>query len=402
MRLTEYQQDMLDGKYGKGKSMAMEILTAVGDSFEAQRMVPITRAHVSLSAQEADVWFAGKMRDAGAGCAVAPTVNPGYSLSYFQSRGLLTPEAVENMERTHQIYQDLGAIMTYSCTPYLFGNIPRYGEVVSFSETSVTIYANSVIGAKTNRESAASALCAAITGFTPEYGMLLEENRHADILVEVQAPMEQDFDFSLLGLMGQKIGKGVPVFLGLPEQISTEGLINLGTQLNVSGACERFHIPGVTPDAPTLQAATAGHAPKRRVIITRDDLEEALARFSPALDDRVEFVILGCPHYTYHQLAQVGALLQSGPSTVPIWILTSAAVKNLAQFTGLESALNEKGVELVSDTCVDEACCWGRLAGKPGITDSPKASYYMRTFGVRLAVRETSCCLRLAQRGRGN
>lgn len=400
MVLTQYQQEMLDGKYGKGKAMAMEILVAVGESFDAPRMVPITRAHVSLSAQEADLWFAEKMLAAGARCAVPPTVNPGYSLSYFQSRGILTPEAVETMERTHRAYQQLGAVLTYSCTPYLFGNIPLYGEIVSFSETSVTVYANSVLGAKTNRESAASALCAAITGFTPEYGMLLDENRYANIVVEVRAPMERDFDYTLLGLMGQKIGKGVPLFVGLPAQISTEGLINLGAQLNVSGTCERFHILGVTPDAKDLETATGGRPPKAHVVITKEDMEEALKRSSPPLEEKVDFAILGCPHYTYTQLLQVSGLLQSAPVVVPVWILTSSAVKGLAQFTGLEASLKDRGVELVADTCVDEVCCWGHLAGKAGVTDSPKASYYMHTFGVTMAVRDTRHCIRWAQQGR--
>ena len=400
MFLSEYQQEMLDGKYGKGKAMAMQILEAVGDSFEAQRMVPISRAHISLSAQDADVWFAEKMGGAGAVCAVPPTVNPGYCVDYFRSKGLLDEKAVAHMERTERAYRRLGAVMTYSCTPYLFGNIPHYGEVVAFSETSVTVYANSVIGARTNRESAASAMCAAITGFTPEYGMLLDENRRADILVEVQAEMRGDFDYALLGLLGKKIGKGVPVFQGLPRHISTEGLIQLGSELNVSGAYEMFHIVGVTPEAPDLKTAVGGRELKRHVVITREDLDQALEEFSPPLRSEVEFVILGCPHYNYDQLRQVARLLESGPAVVPVWIHTSSAVKDLAGRTGMEEVLLEKGVELIPDTCVDEACCWKRLAGQAGVTDSPKASYYMRTFGVQMAVRDTESCIRWAQRGR--
>ena len=94
MELTAYQQEMLEGKYGKGKAMAMEILKTVGESFEAKRMVPISRAHVSLSAQDADVWFAEKMLTAGASCAVPPTVNPGYCLDFFRSRNMLDQKAI--------------------------------------------------------------------------------------------------------------------------------------------------------------------------------------------------------------------------------------------------------------------------------------------------------------------
>ena len=232
MKLTDHQQKMLDGAFGRGKAMAMQIQIGVGKCFDAERLVPVRRAHVSLSAQEADIWFAGKLLDAGASCAIAPTVNPGYSVDYFRSR--LTDAAVENMRKTERIYRGLGARLTYCCTPYLADNVPSYGEIIAFSETNATIYANAVLGARTNRESAASALCAAVTGYAPEYGMLLSENRFADIAVRVDAKMESDFDYAVLGLCGKKIGKGIPAFLGLPEKISTEALIALGAELNVS------------------------------------------------------------------------------------------------------------------------------------------------------------------------
>lgn len=173
MELTAYQQEMLDGVWGKGKSMAMQVLVGIGKCFDAPRLVPITRAHVSLSAQEADLWFSGKLLAAGASCAVPPTVNPGYSLDYFG--GQISEAAVENMRQVDRTYRQLGARMTYSCTPYLGDNVPEFGEIVAFSETNATIFVNSVLGARTNRESAASALCAAVTGFTSEYGMLLEK-----------------------------------------------------------------------------------------------------------------------------------------------------------------------------------------------------------------------------------
>ena len=120
----------------------------------------LCRLHASinlLSAQGADIWFAEKMVQAGVVCAVAPTVNPGYSVCYFKSCSMLSPDAEENMKRTEDAYRSLGASLTYSCTPYLNENIPIRGEI-SFSETSATIFVNSVIGAKTNRESAARPL----------------------------------------------------------------------------------------------------------------------------------------------------------------------------------------------------------------------------------------------------
>lgn len=398
MELTTYQKEMLDGVWGKGKSMAMQVLVGIGKCFDAPRLVPITRAHVSLSAQEADLWFSGKLLAAGASCAVPPTVNPGYSLDYFG--GQISEAAAENMRQVDRTYRQLGARMTYSCTPYLGDNVPGFGETVAFSETNATIFVNSVLGARTNRESAASALCAAVTGFTPEYGMLLEENRYATVAVEVQATLSGDFDYAVLGLLGKKIGKGVPAFLGLPRDISTEALIALGTQLNVSGSFDLFHIPGVTAEARRWGDVFGGKEPERRVIITREDLDKALEDFSPSPSAPIEYCILGCPHYTYTQLEEVAGLLAGQAARVPIYILTSSTVKARAREAGLEQRLQGLGAVLIPDTCVDEACCWDYLADRPGVTDSPKGAYYMETAGIQLAVRDRATCIRWAQNGR--
>lgn len=400
MELTPHQQEMLDGRFGKGKAMAMRIQKAIGDGFRAQRMVPITRAHVALSAQEADTWFARKLRDAGAVCTISPTVNPGYCLKLFEQLGYINEKSSALMRETHKVYRDLGANLTYSCTPYLFGNIPRYRETVAFSETSVSIYANSVLGARTNRESSASALCAAITGYAPEYGMLLDENRLGNILVQVETPLTDEFDFALLGLTAKFIGRGVPVFTGIPsESVSTECLMALGTQLNVAGVSDLFHMVGITPDAPDLDRAFGGHTPERTVTITRAELDEQKQHLLPSGTDRIDFVMLGCPHYTYHQISRAAALMERTPPKVPVWILTSAANAALAEANGLTSLLARYGARLVKDTCVDEHACWGHLAGQHGATDSPKCAYYMRAFGVELAVCDAATCFDWAGRG---
>ena len=400
MELTSYQQDMLDGRYGKGKTMAMQIQKAIGEGFRAKRMVPITKAHVALSAQEADTWFAKKMRDAGAVCAIPPTVNPGYCLEYFRQTEYGNGADTTLMEETDQVYRALGANMTYSCTPYLFGNIPRYGETVAYSETSVTVYANSVLGARTNRESSASALCAAITGFVPEYGTLLDENRTGTILVRVNAAMRDEFDYALLGMNAPRIGRGIPVFqIPDADQVTTEGLIALGAQLNVAGVTDMFHMAGVTPEAPNLERAFGGKKPATVVDITQEHLDEQKDKLLPDKIDHIDFVMLGCPHYTYQQICRAARLLETHPSSIPVWILTSRAVAQLAQTNGLDAVLKKGGAYIIPDTCVDQSKCWGYLAGKIGATDSPKCAYYMQAFGVELAVRDVESCLLWASKG---
>ena len=304
------------------------------------------------------------------------------------------------MRRTRDVYSRLGAILTYSCTPYLFGNVPRYGEIVAFSETSASVYVNSVLGARTHREGAASALCAAVTGYVPEYGMLLDENRFGNVLIRVKASVRSNFEHALLGLACGEVCTGVPVFFGLAPDVSCEALVALGAQLNVSGACSRFHVVGVTPDAPTLERAFGGGTPGREITLSDADLERAHRRYSPEPAAGIDFVMLGCPHYSYGQILNVARLLNGKKPSAEIWIMTSAAVKDLAERTGLCGELAELGVRVVADTCVDQQACFGHLAGAGGLSDSPKCAYYMSAFGVQVAVRDVETCVRWAVAGK--
>ena len=157
MKLTSAEREIVDGKHGEGAALAMKILVGIADAFDAPRLVPISRAHVALSNQDADLWFAEKLCNAGAKCKIPPTVNPGFCIDFFTTHNMVSDQDSLIMQRTHNAYKALGARMNYSCTPYLFDNIPRQGEVIAFSESSATPYVNSVWGALTNRESAQSA-----------------------------------------------------------------------------------------------------------------------------------------------------------------------------------------------------------------------------------------------------
>ena len=398
MQLTKEQQDMLDGKYGEGTALAMKIQVAIGESFDAPRMVPITRAHVALSNQEADLWFAEKLLKAGAKCRVAPTVNPGFCLSYFRDKHMVPLEAADLMERTHKAYKGLGAVLSYNCTPYIDTNVPHFGEIVAFSESSATPFVNSVWGARSNREGANSALCAAITGFVPEYGLLYEENRKGDILVEVQADMKTDFDYHILGYMGKKIGKGIPVFVGPPKYISKESLTNLGAQLNTSGAYGMYHIVGFTPEAPTIEAAFGGKEPKRKVVITNDDLKEILEEISLEGNRKIDFAMFGCPHFTTEQVRYIASKLEGKVLKKEMWILTSSHVKEMSDRMGLTDVIEKAGGNIVPDTCPDQPC-WGHLNGKIGVTESPKCAYYPKRRGINFVIRDLDTCIEAALTG---
>lgn len=399
MQLNALQQEMLDGKHGEGTALAIKVQIGIGECFDAPHMVPITNAHVALSNQESDLWFAEKMVGLGARCRVQPTVNPGFCVRYFEERGLADREAADHMRRTHQAHKTLGCRLTYNCTPYMDTNIPFPGEIIAFSESSATPYVNSVWSARTNRESAQSALCAAITGFVPLYGLLLDENRLGTVLVEVRAKMDSDFAYSLLGYMGKKIGPGIPVFAGLPNYVSPEAHRNLGAELNTSGAYGMYHIVGVTPEAPTLQAAFGGRQPQRTVVITDEDFQKVLeTEISDPGNRKIDFALFGCPHFSIKEVQHIARLVEGKKLAVPLWVMTSDLTKSTAEKMGLLDILRAAGGDVVEDTCSDQPC-WHFLKGKVGVTESPKCAYYPRKRGLEFVIRDLNTCVQAALEG---
>lgn len=398
MYLTDEEKDLLGGKHGQGAALAMKVLVAIGEAFDAERMVPITRAHVALSNQEADLWFAEKLVEGGARCRVSPTVNPAFNLEYFQEVVGVAQEDADFVQRTRRAYQGLGATLTFDCTPYLSDNIPRYAEVVAFSESSATPYVNSVWGARSHRESAQSALCAAVVGRVPEYDLLLDANRKGDVLVQVEAELTNDFDYRLLGYcLPRKARLGIPVFTGLPNNPSPEALMNLGAELNTAGACGMYHIVGVTPEAPTLEAAFGGREPEQRVAITNEDLR-GVHRSISLPGGKIDFVMFGCPHTTLSQVREVARMVEEKKLAVEMWILTSLTTKELARRMGLLDIIQAAGGHVVEDTCIDEPC-FRHLGGKVGATDSPKCAYYARRRGMEFVIRSLQECVEAALKG---
>ncbi len=399
MKLSEEEQRILDGERGAGAVLAMKVLVGIGEAFDARRMVPITRAHVALSNQEADLWFAEKLADAGARCRIPPTVNPGYCLDFFAPREMTSEADNRMMRRTLEAYRSLGAILNFSCTPYLHDNIPRQGEIIAFSESSATPYVNSVWGALSNREAAQSALCAAVIGKVPEYGLLIETNRRATARVVVEAELNDDFAYQQLGwAVPRKIGHRIPVFQGLPAKVSMEALMNLGAQLNTAGAVPMYHIVGVTPEAPTLEAALQGGKAEIEVRIGQKDLDAQLEKFSEP-PGPIDFVMFGCPHFTLRQVMQVVELIGARRLRTEMWILTSSYTHEMARRIGLNDRIEKAGGHIVPDTCIDQPC-WAHLAGRKGATDSPKCAYYTRRRDLQLVVRDLKTCVAAALKGR--
>lgn len=350
--LTEEERSMLDGGHGEAVAYAMRIQVGLGKVFGARRMVPISRAHVALSAQDADCWFVEKLVNMGGRCRVSPTVNPSIDLAYLDEHLAEVPqEGWDIVSRTNEGYRKIGATLTFNCTPYLQQNVPAYGEVIAFSESSATPYVNSVIGARSNRESSQSALCAAITGRVPEYGLLLDENRKAEVLVEVETDIQGDFDYQLLGWCYPLLHKGpeVPAFVGISRRASPEGFMNFGAQLNTSGSVGMYHIVGLTPEAPDTPTAFGGKEPRHRVKITRDDLEHVRGKIC-GKPGKIDMAMFGCPHLSIRQIQNIAGVCEGKRFAVDVWILVSSLTRELARRMGLLAIIERAGGHVVADT----------------------------------------------------
>ena len=389
MELTSFERDMLEGKHGEGMALAMKVQVGTGRAFYAKRMVPITRAHVAASAQQGDIYFVSKLVEGGARCIVPPTTNPSMDLAYV-GRHLweMDESGISNVTASNEAYRKIGAVMTLSCTPEIEKNVPAFGEIVAFSESSATPYVNSVLGARSNRESSISALCAAVTGRVPEYGFLLDENRRAEVLVEVEAKVEEDFDWHLLGYAYPQVYKGgeVPVFTGITKRATPEGFVQFGAELATSGSVAMYHIAGITPEAPDVDAALGGRAPRATVKITQGDLERVREQFA-GTPGPIEYAMFGCPHLTIRQLGDIAAQIQGRRFAVDTWILVSSLTLELAERMGYLATINRAGGHVIPDTCMDVPGCWDVYYDRPGVTESQKCAFYCQVYGQRYAVR---------------
>jgi predicted aconitase len=400
MYLTREEERSLKGEFGEGTQKALELLVAIGDAYDAEKMVPVSRAHAASSGQEGDLYFVELLANGGARCRVPTSTNPVYDIPYFHRTFKGIPEGEADVaRRVMKAYERIGAILSWSCVPYLAENIPLFGETVAFSESSATPYVNSVIGARTNREAAQSALAAGVVGKTPLYGLLIKENRKGTHLVEVETTLKDEFDYTLLGyLVGKRVGYGVPVITGIARQPNTEELINFCAMSNVTGAISMFYLPGFTVETQTVEEVFQGDFPKDKITVTERELKEAYDGLQTA-SGQIDFVMLGCPHYTLKQVERVARLLKGKKvrEAVSFWVCTSATTRLLAERNGYVDAIEKAGGHVVVDTCIDEPC-WIAYKDKVGMTDSPKCAYYRRFRDAIVSRLED--CVEAAVKGR--
>src|SRR5437016_579431 len=300
----------------------MQILLALGGLSEAKRLVPITSAHVSgasykMIGDPGLEFLEDFARDARV--AVPTTVNPlGTDLAQWKELGI-PPDFAETQARIARAYATMGVRPSFSCTPYLIGVRPGLDEHVAWAESNAVCFANSVLGARTNREGGPSALAAAIVGATPEYGLHTDQGRRPTVIVQVKTKL-RGIDFSLVGLVaGQRGEDGLPFFRGFRG--SEDDLKWLGAALASAGSCGMFHLEGVTPEA---RGARLRGLPS--IEITRRDLLYAKRSFSDGTN--ADLIALGSPQLSSEELRAIAGRLGRKAPRIPVWVFTSRVVKD--------------------------------------------------------------------------
>jgi len=376
MQLTTSEQDMLAGKHGKATQKVMEILVALGKIYGAERLIPVTSVQISgvsyANLGEAGLQFLAEMAGNGGKAKVLTTLNPaGMDLENWQVLGI-SEEFARNQKRVIDAFSQMEVITTCSCTPYLFGNTPHFGEHIAWAESSAVCYANSVLGARTNREGGPSALASSLTGLTSLYGYHLDKNRQPSLAVNVTDDLTGNHEFGALGkVIGENIEKrgigDIPYIRGI-KQASVENLKSFCASIATYGGTALFHMEGITPEAATMAL------PKDSIDISNDDIQKAIDSLTDSDSSAVDFVSLGCPHLTIREIARIAELLKGKKVTKDFWITTSRPIKYIADGMGYTQTIEESGAKFAVDTCCVVAPIKGLF--KTLATDSAKACYY--------------------------
>ena len=372
--LTRQEQAMLAGDEGAAVQKAMELLVRYADALGADRFVETNnvagvpgsspqwvkdafkadggdyRAVFSRYDLDSDVVVDVPPMNAGMSCHLQGGMDP----EHWPEMGM-SPQAHANFVADEREVGAHGIQVMKTCTPYLAGNMPVFGEHCAWMESSAVVFCNSVVGARTNTEGRESTSAAMLAKRVPDWGFHRDEFRYGQHLVDVQVPVGDIFEWGMLGyFVGEAVQDAIPVIDGAVTGPSVIRHKHFGAAAASSGGVELYHMVGVTPEAPTLEAAFGPRKPGERFVYdaaARARIYETLNAVGSSRD--VDFVMLGCPHASLEQLAEVAALVEGRKvsSNSALWIFTSRAVKIAAEAKGYGKTLRDAGALLMTDTC---------------------------------------------------
>lgn len=413
LTLTEHEQAMLEGEQGPAVALSMRIITELGRIRGATELVDIDSVHIDgcIFYGQAGLDFAQKLVALGGQVRVPTTVNVG-------SVDLIHPHLIlQNTERERwvaqggrdlmQAYVDLGCRQTWTCAPYQMDSRPEVGRHIAWAESNAIVFANSVLGARTDRYGDFVDIAAAITGKAPRGGLHLDAERQGDVVLDCTSLSPQtlalDVTYPVLGYLAGAIAATTnPVFVGLPPDVPEDALKAVGAAAASSGGVALFHVVGRTPEAPTLEAALGTNADAPVHHITAQRLNAARQELSTAREDKLDAVSLGTPHASVDEIAEAHAAIVGGPPLaegVAFYISTGRSVFAEAERRDLVQPLEEWGVTFVLDTCTYVTSIL-RPGTRTVMTNSGKWAHYAPgNMGVDVVLATLSECVESATTG---
>lgn len=409
MMLTDRDQALLSGELGPAAAMAMRIVTRMGTIANAPRLIDVSHAHIdsSIYVGDAGLEFAERLAGLGAQVVVPSSLNVSGVDEHHWQEWPVAPEWASKAHRQMVAYRAMGCTETWTCAPYQTVARPAFGQQIAWGESNAIVFANSVIGARTERYPDLYDICAAITGRVPEVGLHTDEGRRGEILITLtgvpHALQERDEFYPVLGfVLGRLAEDHIPVVEGLTVRPTDDQLKALGASAASSGAVALFHLVGITPEAPTAADAFGGRAPLTTYIVGMAELNDARAQLTTSDNAPVDLVLLGSPHFSIDEFRQLAPLLKGRrkADSVEFLVTTSRIMRTLAADSGMLRDLEAFGGRLTVDTCV-LATPMLPPSIKTIMTNSGKYAYYVPGLLDRQVVYGSLAdCVDSAERGR--
>jgi predicted aconitase len=411
MELSEEQRGVLEGSRGPYLAKCMRWLVEWGEVMGAERLIGVDNTHALLPVPNQMARGASPetiekyMEDLREACAhkTAPgcycTLHVAFVTFDDVDVAENDPEALRMQKELADMGAEAGFIPTFTCAPYLVGNVPLIGEICAWTESSAVVYANTILGARTTRHGTESAIAASLLGWVPEFGVLLDENRKGSLRIKVTAELDHPTDWGALGYFAGKLaGLGIPVFNGARRPSQDEAK-QLCAALATSGGVTMAHVVGATPEASTLKAAFQGEVPEAFELFDEGKLRETYASLQNYTGDEIDTVILGCPHASIREIAEIAAMLkgQKVAQGVRLWINAARGTKGNAEAMGYAQTIADAGGFILCDTCPTNM----RIPARRIVTHGFKQAHYARGMSdAEVIIAKTEPCIEAAITGK--
>ncbi len=419
VNLTDYEKRMADGSLGPIKAAAMELLINYANALGAEDFVEVSSVAGGLGGSPF-IQNLAKTRGGVEGvfkefllnsdtAAPIETVDTfSFSLINTMDKSCWKKQNVSEKNyswgvKCEEFYKQVGFNCYYTCTPYLIGTVPLFGQHLAWMESSAISFANSIAGARTNTEGMESAGASAYTGRTPNWGLHLDENRTARYQIDVRIPIQDSYDWGTLGYYaGQVFKEHVGVVNGITNNYDMTKIKQCASAAAASGGVEMFHIAGLTPEAHSLEMALHGKKPIETHIYTETERKEIRERLNSGTSADIDFVLIGCPNSGIEEVWEIVRQLdgRSISENTDMWIFLPDPLRHLARRQGYADILERAGIALMSDSCPAVSMVAPDNTRTAATNSAKQAHYYPGLTGIEMYYYTTAQCVEAAVSGR--